>query len=82
MNRVTVCCVSDHLAQYVSVASPAWPSTISLEKVQLEYDHLFVRAVLHILRKKRSGIWLFRSEKPHIILSSSMLWRVLYVVHS
>uniref|UniRef100_A0A674F574 Ectopic P-granules autophagy protein 5 homolog (C. elegans) n=1 Tax=Salmo trutta TaxID=8032 RepID=A0A674F574_SALTR len=78
--RMTVCYVSDHWAQYVSVAGPARPSTISLEKLQLEYDHLFLRAVLHVLRNKRLGIWLFMSEMPYGTLSSSMLWRVLYVM--
>uniref|UniRef100_A0A4W5M3U2 Uncharacterized protein n=1 Tax=Hucho hucho TaxID=62062 RepID=A0A4W5M3U2_9TELE len=77
---MTVCYVSDHWAQYVSVAGPARPSTISLEKLQLEYDHLFLRAVLHVLRNKRLGIWLFMSEMPYGTLSSSMLWRVLYVM--
>uniref|UniRef100_A0A8C7SAW8 Ectopic P-granules autophagy protein 5 homolog (C. elegans) n=1 Tax=Oncorhynchus mykiss TaxID=8022 RepID=A0A8C7SAW8_ONCMY len=79
--RMTVCYVSDHWAQYVSVAGPAQPRTISLEKLQLEYDHLFLRAVLHVLRNKRLGIWLFMSEMPYGTLSSSMLWRVLYVMH-
>ncbi|CAB1319873.1 unnamed protein product [Coregonus sp. 'balchen'] len=78
--RMTVCYVSDHWAQYVSVAGPARPSTISLEKLQLEYDHLFLRAVLHVLRNKRLGIWLFMSEMPYGTLSSSMLWRILYVM--
>ncbi|CDQ91173.1 unnamed protein product [Oncorhynchus mykiss] len=78
--RMTVCYVSDHWAQYVSVAGPAQPRTISLEKLQLEYDHLFLRAVLHVLRNKRLGIWLFMSEMPYGTLSSSMLWRVLYVM--
>uniref|UniRef100_A0A8C7EZR3 Ectopic P-granules autophagy protein 5 homolog (C. elegans) n=1 Tax=Oncorhynchus kisutch TaxID=8019 RepID=A0A8C7EZR3_ONCKI len=78
--RMTVCYVSDHWAQYVSVAGPARPRTISLEKLQLEYDHLFLRAVLHVLRNKRLGIWLFMSEMPYGTLSSSMLWRVLYVM--
>ncbi|CAB1426368.1 unnamed protein product [Pleuronectes platessa] len=46
----------------------------------LEYDHLFLRAVLHVLRNKRLGIWLFMSEMPYGTLSSSMLWKVLYVM--
>uniref|UniRef100_A0A8C4I1H2 Ectopic P-granules autophagy protein 5 homolog (C. elegans) n=1 Tax=Dicentrarchus labrax TaxID=13489 RepID=A0A8C4I1H2_DICLA len=46
----------------------------------LEYDHLFLRAVLHVLRNKRLGIWLFMSEMPYGTLSSTMLWRVLYVM--
>ncbi|XP_067375939.1 ectopic P granules protein 5 homolog isoform X2 [Channa argus] len=82
--RMTVCYVSDHWAQYVSVTGAAGSSThvhsLSLDKLQLEFDHLFLRAVLHVLRNKRLGIWLFMSEMPYKTLSSSMLWRVLYVM--
>ncbi|KAM4576445.1 ectopic P granules protein 5 homolog [Odontesthes bonariensis] len=82
--RMTVCYVSDHWAQYVSVAdaggSGSHVHSLSLDKLQLEYDHLFLRAVLHVLRNKRLGIWLFMSEMPYGTLSSSMLWKVLYVM--
>lgn len=108
--RITVCYVSDHWAQYVSVAggSSSHGHTLSLDKLQVEYDNLFLRAVLHVLRNKRweinlcfdfnsisfllnwhlysavllhrLGIWLFMSEMPYGTLSSSMLWRVLYVM--
>ncbi|KAK2837340.1 hypothetical protein Q5P01_014552 [Channa striata] len=82
--RMTVCYVSDHWAQYVSVCGAAGSSThvhsLPLEKLQQEYDHLFLRAVLHVLRNKRLGIWLFMSEMPYGTLSSSMLWKVLYVM--
>lgn len=54
---MTVCYVSDHWAQYVSVTDAAGSSSqvhsLSLEKLQIEYDHLFLRAVLHVLRNKR-----------------------------
>uniref|UniRef100_A0A3B5ANU0 Ectopic P-granules autophagy protein 5 homolog n=1 Tax=Stegastes partitus TaxID=144197 RepID=A0A3B5ANU0_9TELE len=82
--RMTVCYVSDHWAQYVSVTdadgSSSHAHSLSLDKLQLEYDHLFLRAVLHVLRNKRLGIWLFMSEMPYGTLSSSMLWKVLYVM--
>uniref|UniRef100_A0A1A8FDK4 Ectopic P-granules autophagy protein 5 homolog n=3 Tax=Nothobranchius TaxID=28779 RepID=A0A1A8FDK4_9TELE len=80
--RMTVCYVSDHWAQYVSATDAAGSHvhSMSLEKLQLEYDHLFLRAVLHVLRNKRLGIWLFMSEMPYGTLSSSMLWKVLYVM--
>uniref|UniRef100_A0A665WYL0 Ectopic P-granules autophagy protein 5 homolog (C. elegans) n=1 Tax=Echeneis naucrates TaxID=173247 RepID=A0A665WYL0_ECHNA len=84
--RMTVCYVSDHWAQYVSLTGAGESSShvhsLSLDKLQLEYDHLFLRAVFHVLRNKRLGIWLFMSEMPYGTLSSSMLWRVLYVMQS
>ncbi|XP_024131104.1 ectopic P granules protein 5 homolog isoform X4 [Oryzias melastigma] len=82
--RMTVCYVSDHWAQYVNAGDAAGSSShvhsLSLEKLQLEYDHLFLRAVLHVLRNKRLGIWLFMSGMPYETLSSTMLWKVLYVM--
>ncbi|XP_076006821.1 ectopic P granules protein 5 homolog isoform X2 [Genypterus blacodes] len=82
--RMTVCYVSDHWAQYVSVIGGDETSShnrsLSLDKLQVEYDHLFLRAVLYVLRNKRLGIWLFMSEMPYGTVSSSMLWRVLYVM--
>uniref|UniRef100_A0AAV2MR95 Ectopic P granules protein 5 homolog n=1 Tax=Knipowitschia caucasica TaxID=637954 RepID=A0AAV2MR95_KNICA len=82
--RMTVCYVSDHWAQYMSLIGEEGSNTqvnpFSLEKLQLEYDHVFLRAVLHVLRNKRLGIWLFMSELPYGTLSSTMLWKVLYVM--
>ncbi|XP_019722467.1 ectopic P granules protein 5 homolog [Hippocampus comes] len=82
--RMTLCYVSDHWAQYVSVTGISGSSShvhsLPLEKLQVEYDHLFLRAVLHVLRNKRLGIWLFMSEMPYGTLSSPMLWRILYAM--
>lgn len=52
---MTLCHVSDHWAQYVSgnkqYGSVEHP--YSVEKLQLEFDELFFRAVLHVLKAKR-----------------------------
>ncbi|XP_030325636.1 ectopic P granules protein 5 homolog isoform X5 [Strigops habroptila] len=81
--KMTLCHVSDHWAQYVSsnkqYGSVAHP--YSVEKLQLEFDELFFRAVLHVLKAKRLGVWLFMSEMPYGTLSSSMLWRLFFVMH-
>ncbi|XP_069736462.1 ectopic P granules protein 5 homolog isoform X2 [Phaenicophaeus curvirostris] len=81
--KMTLCHVSDHWAQYVSVnkqfGSVAHP--YSVEKLQLEFDELFFRAVLHVLKAKRLGVWLFMSEMPYGTLSSNMLWRLFFVMH-
>ncbi|XP_032062034.1 ectopic P granules protein 5 homolog [Aythya fuligula] len=81
--KMTLCHVSDHWAQYVSgnkqYGSIAHP--YSVEKLQLEFDELFFRAVLHVLKAKRLGVWLFMSEMPYGTLSSSMLWKLFFVMH-
>jgi hypothetical protein len=47
--------VSDHWAQYVSHSTGAGltPQPYSMEKLQVEFDELFLRAVLHVLKAKR-----------------------------
>ncbi|NXS92869.1 EPG5 protein, partial [Jacana jacana] len=81
--KMTLCHVSDHWAQYVSgnrqYGSVTYP--YSLEKLQLEFDELFFRAILHVLKAKRLGVWLFMSEMPYGTLSSNMLWRLFFVMH-
>uniref|UniRef100_A0A663NA73 Ectopic P-granules 5 autophagy tethering factor n=1 Tax=Athene cunicularia TaxID=194338 RepID=A0A663NA73_ATHCN len=81
--KMTLCYVSDHWAQYVS-GNNQYGSVVhdySMEKLQLEFDELFFRAVLHVLKAKRLGIWLFMSEMPYGTLSSNMLWRLFFVMH-
>ncbi|KAM9262786.1 ectopic P granules protein 5 homolog isoform 3-T3 [Morus bassanus] len=81
--KMTLCHVSDHWAQYVSsnkqYGSVSHP--YSVEKLQLEFDELFFRTVLHVLKAKRLGVWLFMSEMPYGTLSSNMLWRLFFVMH-
>ncbi|NXU49867.1 EPG5 protein, partial [Turnix velox] len=83
MIKMTLCHVSDHWALYVSSSKPHGLMTYpySLEKLQLEFDELFFRAVLHVLKAKRLGVWLFMSEMPYGTLSSNMLWRLFFVMH-
>lgn len=82
--RMTLCYVSDHWAQYVSLTGVSRTTmqeqSFSMEKLQVEFDHLFLRAVLHVLKAKRLGIWLFMSEMPYGTLSSTMLWKIFYIM--
>lgn len=53
---------------------------VSILTVNLSlYGHLHL---LSVVPSHRLGIWLFMSEMPYGTLSSSMLWRVLYVMQS
>ncbi|XP_051748623.1 ectopic P granules protein 5 homolog [Ctenopharyngodon idella] len=84
MIRMTLSYVSDHWAQYISLTGVSRTTmqeqSFSMEKLQVEFDHLFLRAVLHVLKAKRLGIWLFMSEMPYGTLSSSMLWKIFYIM--
>ncbi|KAK1176492.1 hypothetical protein AOXY_G1382 [Acipenser oxyrinchus oxyrinchus] len=82
MIRMTLCYVSDHWAQYISITGTPMQEqeSFSREKLQVEFDELFLRAVLHVLKAKRLGIWLFMSEMPYGTLSSAMLWKIFYIM--
>ncbi|KAM4841336.1 ectopic P granules protein 5 homolog isoform 2-T2 [Thomomys bottae] len=83
MIRMTLGYVSDHWAQFVShnrgLELALQP--YSMEKLQIEFDELFLRAVLHVLKAKRLGIWLFMSEMPFGTLSVQMLWKLFFLMH-
>uniref|UniRef100_A0A8C0QNF5 Ectopic P-granules autophagy protein 5 homolog n=1 Tax=Canis lupus familiaris TaxID=9615 RepID=A0A8C0QNF5_CANLF len=83
MIRMTLGYVSDHWAQFVSYNRGLGlaQQPYSLEKLQVEFDELFLRAVLHVLKAKRLGIWLFMSEMPFGTLSVQMLWKLFYLMH-
>ena len=55
MLRMTLGYVSDHWDQYVShnQGSGLALQPYSMEKLQVEFDELFLRAVLHVLKAKR-----------------------------
>ncbi|XP_042766523.1 ectopic P granules protein 5 homolog isoform X1 [Panthera leo] len=83
MIRMTLGYVSDHWAQFVSHNQGLGlaQQPYSVEKLQVEFDELFLRAVLHVLKAKRLGIWLFMSEMPFGTLSVQMLWKLFYLMH-
>ncbi|XP_078406611.1 ectopic P granules protein 5 homolog [Cetorhinus maximus] len=85
MIRRTICYVSDHWAQYVTFHKEHGTRMnhqfYSLEKLQMEFDELFLRAVLQVLKAKRLGIWLFMSEMPFETISTHMIWKLFYILH-
>lgn len=84
MIRRTICYVSDHWAQFSTFHKEhgiEMDQFYSLEKLQVEFDELFLRAVLHVLKAKRLGIWLFMSEMPFETLSKQMIWKLFYILH-
>ncbi|XP_073485440.1 ectopic P granules protein 5 homolog [Aquarana catesbeiana] len=81
--RMTLCYISDHWALYLrsNCDKEQTSELYSLGKLQAVYDELFLTTVLHVLKAKRLGIWLFMSEMPYGTLSNSMLWKLFYLMH-
>ncbi|KAM9328926.1 ectopic P granules protein 5 homolog [Gastrophryne carolinensis] len=81
--RMTLSYVSDHWALYLrsNCDREQTSELYSLGKLQAVYDELFLSTVLHVLKAKRLGIWLFMSEMPYRTLSNCMLWKLFYLMH-
>uniref|UniRef100_A0A9J8ALV3 Ectopic P-granules autophagy protein 5 homolog (C. elegans) n=1 Tax=Cyprinus carpio carpio TaxID=630221 RepID=A0A9J8ALV3_CYPCA len=84
MIRMTLCYVSDHWAQYIGLTGVSRTTmqeqSFSMEKLQVEFDHLFLRAVLHVLKAKRIRFTSGLHCMPYGTLSSSMLWKIFYIM--
>ena len=53
-----------------------------LMRIQLEYDYLFLRATLCIFSSRRLGAWQYLAAIPYHLVSSSMLWKIFYILHT
>ncbi|XP_033214682.1 ectopic P granules protein 5 homolog isoform X2 [Belonocnema kinseyi] len=53
-----------------------------LTRIQLEYDYFFLRATLCIFSSRRLGAWQYLAAIPYHIFTSSMLWKLFYILHT
>uniref|UniRef100_UPI00358F4E9A ectopic P granules protein 5 homolog n=1 Tax=Myxine glutinosa TaxID=7769 RepID=UPI00358F4E9A len=83
--RLMVSCVSERWQNFLTVSHNAGSSELlrpySLQKLQTEFDELFVRTTFLVFKAKRLGIWQFMVEMPYSTLSRSTAWRLLYSMH-
>jgi hypothetical protein len=78
--RHTVQYVSDHWEafkeQRVAHLDPSMH-----QRIQVEYDHFFLRATKCIFSAQRLGAWQYLAVIPYGTISLQMLWRIFYVLH-
>ncbi|XP_020300063.1 ectopic P granules protein 5 homolog isoform X2 [Pseudomyrmex gracilis] len=53
-----------------------------LQKLQIEYDCFFLRAILCIFSSRRLGAWQYLAAIPYHIISSTTLWQIFYILHT
>ncbi|XP_070546998.1 ectopic P granules protein 5 homolog isoform X2 [Ptychodera flava] len=53
----------------------------SIKRLQVEFDHFFLRAVQCILSDQRHGAWQFMTDMPYKSVSSHMMWHLLWMLH-
>lgn len=77
--RHTVLYVSNHWEQFL-LANPDLP-TSTRQRLHLEYDQFFLRAVYSIFFSQRLGAWQFMAALPYDCVSIDMLWKILWLLH-
>ncbi len=75
----TVEYVSDHWAAFKASASSLDPALH--RRIQIEYDHFFLRATKCIFSSQKLGAWQYLAAIPYSTISLEMLWRIFYVLH-
>lgn len=52
-----------------------------LERLQVEYDAFFLRAIYCLYNSKKMGAWQFLAVVPYNLISRRCLWKIYYFLH-
>ncbi|XP_070191920.1 ectopic P granules protein 5 homolog [Littorina saxatilis] len=77
--RQTIAFVSDHWLNFKTYYGPLSHAS-SLDRLQLEFDQLFMRATYTILTAQKLGSWQFMADMPFTCLSAGSIWRLLWLL--
>lgn len=78
--RHTVQYVSDHWRSFRSTQGVG--DSAMLMRLQVEYDQFVLRAVNCIFYSQSTGAWQFMAVLPYSIVSTAMLWQLLWLLHN
>ncbi|CAG9829221.1 unnamed protein product [Diabrotica balteata] len=53
-----------------------------LERLQVEYDAFFLRAIYYLYSSQKLGAWQFLAVIPYNMVSLKGLWKIFYFLHS
>lgn len=53
-----------------------------LERLQVEYDAFFLRAIYYLYSSQKMGAWQFLAVVPYNMVTLKTLWKVYYFLHS
>ncbi|KAG5874036.1 hypothetical protein JTB14_007998 [Gonioctena quinquepunctata] len=77
-----------HVAQY---ATDQWEQFLKmenmedkamLERLQIEYDAFFLRAIYYLYSSQKLGAWQFLAVIPYNMVTLKTLWKIFYFLHS
>lgn len=52
-----------------------------IERLQVEYDAFFLRAIYCLYNSKKMGAWQFLAVVPYNLISRKCLWKIFYFLH-
>ncbi|KAK9711672.1 hypothetical protein QE152_g25342 [Popillia japonica] len=82
-----LCRMVRHIVQY---ATDLWDffknnqnlnDSAMLERLQVEYDAFFLRAIYCLYSSKKMGAWQFLAVVPYNLISRKCLWKIFYFLH-
>lgn len=53
-----------------------------LERLQVEYDSFFLRAIYYLYSSQKLGAWQFLAVIPYNMVTLKTLWKIFYFLHS
>ncbi|XP_056634672.1 ectopic P granules protein 5 homolog [Diorhabda sublineata] len=53
-----------------------------LERLQVEYDSFFLRAIYYLYSSQKLGAWQFLAVIPYNMVSLKTLWKIFYFLHT
>ncbi|KAL4226903.1 Ectopic P granules protein 5 [Mactra antiquata] len=80
MIRQCVQFISDHWKNFTD-SKQGVLSVQSINKLQVEYDAFFLRAVNYIHISQRLGSWQFIADMPFDNVSKGTMWKILWLLH-
>ncbi|XP_060530773.1 ectopic P granules protein 5 homolog [Cylas formicarius] len=53
-----------------------------LERIQIEYDAFFLRAIFYLYSSQKLGAWQFLAVVPYNVATIKTLWKIFYFLHN
>lgn len=53
-----------------------------MERLQVEYDAFFLRAIYYLYSSQKLGAWQFLAVIPYNMVTLKTLWKIFYFLHS
>lgn len=67
---------------YENFKDQALEDKAMMERLQVEYDAFFLRAIYYLYSSQKLGAWQFLAVIPYNMVTMKTLWKIFYFLHS